>query len=175
MGLKAIKRAVLRSSKSIGLFSAVGRSRWRYRRLLILCYHGISQYDEHLWNPALYMSQEALRHRMELIVRNNCSVLSLREALLRLGRNDLQPRSIAITFDDGSYDFFARAYPVIRQFQFPVTVYQTSYYCSFNRPLFDVACSYVLCKAPGRKLEGAGFTGTSGLPKLRSDQPDSSA
>ena len=170
MGLKAIKRAVLRSSKSIGLFSAVGRSRWRSRRLLILCYHGISQYDEHLWNPALYMSQEALRHRMELIVRNNCSVLSLREALLRLGRNDLPPRSIAITFDDGGYDFFAQAYPVIRQFQFPVTVYQTSYYSSFNRPVFDVACSYVLWKGAGKNLEGAAFTGTPGLLNLSSEQ-----
>ena len=175
MGLKAIKRAVLRSSKRIGLFSAVGRSRWRSRRLLILCYHGISQYDEHLWNPAFYMSQDALRRRMELLVRNNCSVLPLGEGVARLSRNDLPPRSVVITFDDGSYDFFAQAYPVIRQFQFPVTVYQTSYYSSFNRPVFDVACSYVLWKAAGKKIEALGFTGAPGVLDLSTEEGRSSA
>src|SRR5207249_6912137 len=135
------------------ILSAVGRSSWRTRRLLILGYHGVSQDDEHMWNPALYMSQNALRHRMELLIQNNCSVLPLAEAVARLERNDLPPRAITITFDDGCYDFFTRAYPVIREFRFPVTVYQTSYYSSFNRPVFDVACSYVLWKGAGKNVE----------------------
>ena len=175
MGLKAIKVAVLQNSKRMGLLSAVGRSPWRTRRLLILCYHGISQQDEHLWNPALYMSQDAFRHRMELLVRNNCSVLPLREAVSRLASNDLPPRSIVITFDDGNYDFFVRAYPVIRQFQFPVTVYQTSYYCSFDRPVFDVACSYVLWKGAGKRIEALGFTGAPGVLDLGTEEGRSSA
>src|ERR1700716_2660509 len=98
MDLKTIKVAVLQNSKRLGLLAAVGRSDWRARRLLILCYHGVSQEDEHLWNPALYMSQDALRRRMELLVRNDCSVLSLCEAVTRLGTNDLPPRSVVITF-----------------------------------------------------------------------------
>src|SRR5438093_4642840 len=116
MVLKAIKVSLLKGSKKMGVFSVLGRSPWRTSRLLILGYHGVSQEDEHLWNPALYLSQDALRHRMELLVRNNCAVLSLSEAASRLGRRDLPPRSITITFDDGYYDFFVRAYPVIRDF-----------------------------------------------------------
>lgn len=162
MRLKTIKVKVLKSSKAMGLFSAVGTSLWRARRLLILCYHGVSQHDEHLWNPALYLSQHAFRRQLELLVRNNCSVLSLREALSRLRRNDLPPRSVVMTFDDGAYDFFARALPVIRQFGFPVTVYQTSYYSSFNRPVFDVACSYVLWKGAATSIEGGEFVAAPG-------------
>lgn len=170
MRIQTIKRAVLNATKRTGLLSAVGRSPWRARRLLILCYHGVSQHDEHLWNPTLYVSQDALRRRMELLIRNDCSVLSLEEALARLGRHDLPPRSVAITFDDGNYDFVARAYPVIQAFRFPVTVYQTSYYCTFNRPVFDVACSYILWKGAGKTVDGTVFTGAPGVVDLSTEE-----
>jgi len=175
MRIQTIKRAVLKASKRTGLLSAVGHSPWRARRLLILCYHGVSQHDEHLWNPNLYVSQDVLRHRMELLVQNDCAVLSLEEGLRRLARNDLPPRSVAITFDDGNYDFFVRAYPVIRAFRFPVTVYQTSYYCTFNRPVFDVACSYVLWKGAGKTLDGTAFTGIPGVLDLTTEEGRASA
>ena len=160
MGLKTLKVSVLKRSKRMGILQAFGRSAWRTSRLLILGYHGISQDDEHLWNPALYMTQDTLRRRMEVLVRNECSVLSLCEAVTRLGTNDLPPRSVVITFDDGFYNFFARAFPVIREFGFPVTVYQTSYYSSFNRPVFDVALSYIAWKGAGKRIEGLRFTGS---------------
>ena len=166
MGLKTLKVGVLKRSKRMGILAAFGRSAWRTSRLLILGYHGISQDDEHLWNPALYMTQDALRRRMELLVRNDCSVLSLCEAVTRLGTNDLPPRSVVVTFDDGYYNFFARALPVIREFGFPVTVYQTSYYSAFNRPVFDVACSYIAWKGAGKRIEGLKFTGTPELLDL---------
>src|SRR5262249_7109542 len=47
-------------------------------------------------------------------------------------------------------DFFTAAYPIIKEFGYPVTVYQTSFYSKFNRPVFDVACSYILWKARDR-------------------------
>jgi peptidoglycan/xylan/chitin deacetylase (PgdA/CDA1 family) len=175
MALKAIKVGVLQRSKRMGILSALGRSPWRTSRLLILGYHGVSQEDEHLWNSALYLSQDALRERMELLIRNGCSVLPLAEATARVARNDLPPRSVALTFDDGYYDFFARAYPVIREFGFPVTVYQTSFYSSFNRPVFDIVCSYVLWKGAGRRIEGLPFTGVPGLLDLTSEDGRSSA
>lgn len=174
MGLKTIKVGVLKRSKRMGILAALGRSAWRTSRLLILGYHGVSQEDEHRWNPALYMSADALRRRMELLVRNACSVLPLAEAVARLGKNDLPPRSIVMTFDDGYYDFFARAYPVIREFGFPVTVYQTSYYCSFNGPVFDIACSYVLWKGAAKSVDGRSFTGTPGFLDLRTEENRSS-
>ena len=164
--LKTIKVSVLRNSKRMGLFSVVGHSPWRTRRLLIVGYHGVSQQDEHVWDPALFLTQAALRKHMELLVRNNCSVLSLGEATSRLARNDLPPRATVITFDDGSYDFLARALPVIREFGLPVTVYQTSYYSSFNGPVFDVAVSYILWKGADKKIEGREFTGVPGLLDL---------
>ena len=145
-----MKVAVLSSSRRLGLLTAVGRSQWRTHRLLVLAYHGISQHDEHVWNPALYMSPDALRRRLELLSRNKCSVLPLAEAMARLAVNDLPPRAVVLTFDDGNADFFTQAYPLVKEWGYPVTVYQTSFYSRFNRPVFDVACSYILWKARGR-------------------------
>jgi len=169
MRLKTIKTALLSSSRSLGIFRAVGRSSWRNGRLLILCYHGVSQDDEHRWNPALYITQDALRRQLELLAQNRCSVLPLGEAVSRLHRNDLPPRSVVITFDDGPYDFLTRALPVLREFGVPVTVYQTTSYSSFNRPVFDVTCSYLLWKGQDRRIEGRDFTGVSGLLDLSTE------
>ena len=71
-------------------------------------------------------------------------MLPLGEALQRLRAGTLPARSVAITFDDGTYDFFRQAYPLLKSYGFPVTVYQTTYYTSVERPVFNLICSYML-------------------------------
>ncbi len=125
---------------------------WRRNRLLILGYHGVSLGDEHLWRPALYMPPEVLESRLEAIRRQQCSVLPLSEALRLLKAGELPERSVAITFDDGFFDFFQQAFPLLSSFGFPATVYLTTYYCGRDRPVFDMACSYLLWKGRARTL-----------------------
>jgi hypothetical protein len=71
----------------------------------------------------------------------------------RLYAGTLPKRAVTITFDDGMRDFHQLAYPLLHEFGYPVTVYLTTYYSEFNRPVFDVMCSYLLWKARGRRLE----------------------
>lgn len=150
--LHLLKQAVLRTVSATGLNSLVLNSRWRARRLLILCYHGISLDDEHEWNPALYMPAGFFRSRLEELRRQRCQVLPFTKALEALDAGMLPPRSVALTFDDGTHDFYARAYPLLREFGYPASVYLTTYYCDYNRPVFDVMCPYILWKAAGRTL-----------------------
>src|ERR1017187_5905317 len=126
--LKPVKLAALGLLRSSGIFSLVKNSRWRQERLLILCYHGTSLEDEHLWRPSLYMQPQKLEQRFECLKKGRFSVLPLGEALQRLRVGNLPPRSVALTFDDGLHDFFRQAYPLLKTYGFPVTVYQTSYY-----------------------------------------------
>jgi peptidoglycan/xylan/chitin deacetylase (PgdA/CDA1 family) len=143
------------SSTPIGLRRCIERQailRSLWTRPIPISYHGTSIDDEHLWNPQLYLAPEVLRRRLELVRENECNVLPLATALRYLQAGELPPRSVAITFDDGAYDFYSRAFPLIESFSFPVTVYLTTYYSVHQLPVFDTTCSYLLWKGRGRTL-----------------------
>ena len=150
--LRNTKLAALRVLKRAGGFEAVANSKWRRSRLLILCYHGTSLEDEHQWRPPLYVAPEILEQRLQSLRTMRCSVLPLGEALQRLGAGDLPPRSVAVTFDDGTYDFYRQAYPLLKKYDVPVTVYQTTYYSDNPIPVFNLICSYMLWKRRAEKL-----------------------
>ncbi|HEY1658746.1 MAG TPA: polysaccharide deacetylase family protein [Candidatus Sulfotelmatobacter sp.] len=126
-------------------------SGWRQRKLLILCYHGIALEDENQWRPFLYISPEHFERRLEILRNAGYAVLPLAQALEQLRRNDLPPRSVALTFDDGTYDFYKLAWPRLKQYGFPATVYLTTYYSELRRPIFSLICSYMLWKARGMR------------------------
>jgi peptidoglycan/xylan/chitin deacetylase (PgdA/CDA1 family) len=147
--LKKLKQATLKSLKLAGALRLVHDSSWRRQQLLILAYHGISLNDEHLWDDTLYVPPNFFRRRLEQIKKSCCTVLPLGEAVARLYAGDLPDRSVALTFDDGTYDFYREAYPIIKEFDFPVTLYLTTFYSRYNRPVFDVICSYLLWKGRG--------------------------
>jgi peptidoglycan/xylan/chitin deacetylase (PgdA/CDA1 family) len=167
--LKQFKRAALNSLKTSGLFSVVRNSRWRSQRLLILAYHGISLDDEHEWDASLYMSAELFKRRMQLLKNSNCTVLPLAEAVERLYAGDLPERCVALTFDDGNYDFYKEAHPIIQEFGFPVTVYLTTFYSEYNKPVFDVVSSYLIWKGKGARLDFKTITGDAFALDLSDD------
>jgi len=142
-----VRRTVLGTLKTFGAFSLARESDWRRQRLLILCYHGISLEDEHQWRPFLYISRQQLERRLEILREGDYAVLPLGDALERLYRNDLPPRAVALTFDDGTYDFFRLAHPLLKHYGFPATVYLTTYYSELQRPVFNLICSYMMWKA----------------------------
>ena len=164
-----MKRAALRSLKTVGAFRVVRDSHWRRQRLLILAYHGVSSGDEHLWNGALYLSRETFRARMSALKKFRATVLPLGEAVERLYAGDLPERAVALTFDDGAYDFYSRAFPIVREFGFPVTLYLTTFYARAGRPVFDTFCSYLLWKGRGETLDLRALTGLSSSLSLATD------
>src|ERR1700730_18629654 len=165
--LKKFKQAALKSLKSAGVSTLVHNSRWRRQRLLILAYHGISLSDEHLWNGSQFISADILRARLEMLRKSNCVVLPLGEAVERLYANDLPDRAVAITFDDGTSDFYRRAFPLLKEYEFPVTLYLTTFYTYYQRPVFDVMCSYLLWKGRRNVLDLRKFTGQDRTTHLR--------
>jgi peptidoglycan/xylan/chitin deacetylase (PgdA/CDA1 family) len=167
--LRNIRRATLRALQTWGVSRLIADSRWRQQRLLILCYHGVSQDDEHLWRPNLYMAPDVLRQRLETLQRGQYNVLALGQALERLRTGGLPPRSVVITFDDGMCDFYSRAYPLLRSCGFPVTVYQTTYYSHFQRPVFNLICSYMLWKRRDRVLDKCAEVGLKPPLDLRTE------
>jgi peptidoglycan/xylan/chitin deacetylase (PgdA/CDA1 family) len=151
---------ILDFARWLGLFRLGQFARRNSKSVLVLCYHGISKSDEHLWEPTLYMMPEVFRRRLETIRRFGYQVLPLSDALAQLTFGTLSGPTIVLTFDDGWQDFYSQAWPLLREFGFPATVYQTTYYSLYNRPVFDTACSYLLWKGRGKKLKDSHLTGS---------------
>lgn len=157
--LKKFKQAALQSLKTSGVSTLVHNSRWRKQRLLILAYHGISLDDEHNWNGSLFISADTFRSRLQQLKSSRCAVLPLDQAIERLYAADLPDRAVAITFDDGTSDFSRKAFPLLKEFDLPATLYLTTFYSQYQRPVFDVMCSYLLWKGRNAKFDLKKLTG----------------
>jgi peptidoglycan/xylan/chitin deacetylase (PgdA/CDA1 family) len=76
---------------------------------------------------------------------------------------------VAITFDDGGYDFYTEAFPLLKSCGFPVTVYQTTYYSDYQMPVFNLVCSYILWKRRGSMLHSGKELGLTEPLDLRTE------
>ena len=157
--LKKLKQAALGGLKALGVYTMAQDSHWRRKRLLILAYHGFSLDDEHLWDPELFMHPDYFRARLQLLKKYGCTVLPLGEAVRRLFADDLPERSVVLTFDDGYYDFYKQTHSILQEFNFPATVYITTFYVDYNRPVLDSICSYLLWKGRQSTLDMRQITG----------------
>jgi len=156
IALRTIKRALLPSNNS-ALSRTIARSNWRRQRLLILCYHGIAMGEEHESHPEMFLPADMFARRMEILAQSGAKVLALDEALQLLQRRDLPPNSVAITFDDGWADFRTQAYPSLQKHGFPATVYLTTYYCRFSRPIFRFALAFMMWTLRSQPAENVAF------------------
>jgi peptidoglycan/xylan/chitin deacetylase (PgdA/CDA1 family) len=53
---------------------------------------------------------------------------------------------VVLTFDDGFYDFYLHAFPALRDFGYPCTVYLTTWYTRYRLPIFNLLVNYLLWK-----------------------------
>src|SRR5258708_6890661 len=157
--LKKFKQAALKSLKSAGVSTLVHNSRWRRQRLLILAYHGIALSDEHLFNGSQFISADLFRDRLELLRKSKCEVLPLGEAVERLYADDLPARAVAVTFDDGLSAFYRRAFARVRAVEHPRALSLSRLSCYYQRPVFDLMCSYLLWKGRSNVLDLKQLTG----------------
>lgn len=158
LSVRRTKCQVINMARAIGISDVVGSSRWRRSRVLVLGFHGISRNDEHEWNPGLYITPSQFQARLHHIRSRGCSVLPLDEAIRRLYAGTLPDRSVAITFDDGFADFQTHAWPLLKEFSYPATVYLSTYYSDNHQwPVFNLMCSHLLWKCRSKRLEWAGI------------------
>ena len=119
---------------------------WRQKRLLVLCYHGVSKADEDD-SSDLYVSPEHLERRPRLLKRLNAPIVPFAHAVEQLFSGVLPPRAVALTLDDRAYDFGARAQPVISAHSVRSTLYITTWYRGEPFPLLNTTASHLLWNA----------------------------
>lgn len=155
-----IKQSVFHVSKYMGLFVL---SRWLLRnKLRVLCYHGFTLQDEHLNVPGLFIEPHVFEKRMAYLWRQGYQVISLEQAFSELTQGIKRKDRVVITIDDGYVSVLRKAAPVMKKYQFPSTLYLTSYFFNKDCPVFTLAVNYMFWKTP---LKVADFTAL-GLPAL---------
>jgi peptidoglycan/xylan/chitin deacetylase (PgdA/CDA1 family) len=156
---KKLKQWVYNASKAVGLFALARRLTGGDLR--ILCYHGLSIEDEHLYAPGLFMRPETVRGRFEHLKRHGYPVLGLAEALRRLRDGTLPACATVITYDDGFYGNYLCGVPLLEEYPFPSTIYVTTYYVVHQNPIFRHAVRYMFWKAAKQDLCLDGLPGTN--------------
>jgi peptidoglycan/xylan/chitin deacetylase (PgdA/CDA1 family) len=151
--VRPVRLLLLRAAEYSGLNGAVLNSAWRSKRLLIICWHHVSLDDEHRWNPTLCIPPSTFRSRLELLRSTRCNVMPLDEALDGVRSGRLPKRAVALTLDDGESSIFLRAWPMLREFGFPATLYWTTYYSLRPYAVFDPMLSYLLWKGRRQHLQ----------------------
>ncbi len=153
MASLSLKTSLLRIARAVGLF-ALARRRVN-GRLLILAYHGIAQVDEHQWRPKLFMSRETFQRRLACLRRWQVPVRPVGEGLGDLRRGARVPYGVAVTFDDGYFNFIDLALPYLETARAEATVYVCTYYSLHTGwPVFDLAVDYMFWKRPGAVVPG---------------------
>ncbi len=111
-----VKKAILKTVYNLGAFAPFHRL--TRGKILILMYHRFSREA----NKYKISSWEFAAH-LEYLSKHN-QVLSLGETINRLKTGEtLPPNAAVITIDDGYADAFEIAFPLLKKFDFPATVY----------------------------------------------------
>ena len=161
--LNKVKQVCLGVGKSCGLFRIASSSHYRKARTLVLGYHGLALVDEHRWNPSLYIDANVFRRRMELVKSARCTVLGLDESLHLTKVGKLPDRAVVLTFDDGTYNFYKVAWPILREYGYPATLYLNTYYVEHPMPCAPGIWSYMLWKAKTPKVDAREIVGENGI------------
>jgi len=96
------------------------RSLYR-NKLTILMYHGVLRQPLPV-SDYCFITEARFREQMEYLAKY-CRVAPLPEALHQLRSGHIDRPTVAITFDDGYQNVFDVAFPILREFHFPATVF----------------------------------------------------
>ena len=122
----SIKNSVFLVSKYLGLFSL---SRWLLRnKVRVLCYHGFTMNDEHKNVPGLFIEPEEFEKRISYLQRKGYKVIGLEQAYREVGGRVKSKDRVVLTIDDGYVSVLREAAPIMKQYNFPSTLYVTSYF-----------------------------------------------
>lgn len=93
-------------------------------RAIILMYHKIGTPPKNIRLWGLYVSKFNFHFQMWYLKNFGFNVISLNE-LINIIKNNLKlpPYTVVITFDDGFKDFYQNAYPILKKYNLPATVF----------------------------------------------------
>ena len=153
--LHKLHETFLGGAKRLGLFSL---SEHYYRgHLPILCYHGFGTPEDSDFRD-IFMTASGFERRLQWLDKNGFSVLPLERAVSLLKSNLLPPKSVVITIDDGFWSTYHVALPLLKRYNYPATIYITTYYVKhWQHPVFRLSIQFLFWKTCIKSYRQADF------------------
>ncbi len=114
---------------------AISVSFWSFaqNQAVIMQYHHVSTDTP----PVTSISPERFIQHMDYLAANNFTVMALEEVITALQEgNTLPDKTVVITFDDGYTSVFEEAYPLLKAYDWPYTIFVTSGLVGSNDRLY---------------------------------------
>jgi peptidoglycan/xylan/chitin deacetylase (PgdA/CDA1 family) len=87
-------------------------------RAVILMYHSIGDNGVYFT-----VKTEEFARQMDYLAKNGYNVITLNDLVASLKTNQLLPKTVVLTFDDGYQDNLINAYPILKKYHFPATMF----------------------------------------------------
>jgi len=88
----------------------------------IIMYHSVNPKSDPLMKR-LIVSPETFERQMRFLKRHHYNVLPLETLVQLIKEENVPPKAVAITFDDGYKDNYAYAFPVLKKYNLPATIF----------------------------------------------------
>jgi len=149
------REVTLRAVRALGGFALA--QRLTRKRLRILCYHGLSHDDEHVFLPYMFVRPETFESRLLILKRRRIEVLSLDRAIRKLETGGLNRAYAVLTFDDGWASNLTLGLPILQKYDCPACVYITTEHFEAEPEAFNVILLYLLLSSKCKVLTLSGL------------------
>ncbi|MTI98603.1 MAG: hypothetical protein FH752_08280 [Marinobacter adhaerens] len=113
------------------------------------------------------INADIFRKQME-IVKQSFNVMSLNDLMNAYDEGETRENTVVITFDDGYHDFADYAFPILREFDLPVTLFVTTGFALGELWLWPDQIRYAIDNTDVRTTELPGISGNLDI----AEQPD---
>lgn len=138
------KRLIMRALEALGGFRLL---QWLHKdKTQILMYHRI------LDIPAVRGISPELFEQQLSYISKHFRVVPVQTLLSEIKNNCLQPNTLALTFDDGHYDFYENAWPLLKKYKLPATLYITTGFVDSQIWLWPDLIKYLLLNSYKKNL-----------------------
>jgi peptidoglycan/xylan/chitin deacetylase (PgdA/CDA1 family) len=126
---------------------------FRKNQAFILMYHRILRTldDGNAYvQPGMYVLSNTFEQQMK-VLRDRFKVISLKELLKRIKNGIDISGCCAITFDDGWIDNYVNAFPILKKYELPATIFLPTGFIGTKRSFWPEELSYILKQPEGLK------------------------
>ncbi|MFA6101901.1 MAG: polysaccharide deacetylase family protein [Victivallaceae bacterium] len=100
---------------------------------VILLYHRV---DDLTTDPQLLSVSPAHFEEQLALLKKSYNIMRLEDMVTSVLKGNVPKRAVAITFDEGYADNYKYAWPLLKKYSMPATIYVTTGYVSANREFF---------------------------------------